>query len=74
MPPRRVGGQPLHPIYARLRFEGLLAELSARLIPVSLNEVDVEIERGLQRIVAVLDMDRASLSEDVSGRPGVRMG
>ena len=45
----------------RLRFESLLSELSARLIPVSLGDVDTEIERGLQRVVELLRMDRASL-------------
>jgi hypothetical protein len=45
----------------RLRFESLLSELSARLIPVSLGDVDTEIERGLQRVVEFLRMDRAGL-------------
>jgi signal transduction histidine kinase len=58
----------------RLRFEGLLAELSARLIPVSLSEVDTEIERGLRQVVEFLEMDRAGLSENVSGRPIPRIG
>jgi len=38
----------------RLRFERLLSELSARLVPVSLDAVDVEVERGLRRVVEFL--------------------
>jgi signal transduction histidine kinase len=51
----------------RLRFESLLSELSARLIPAAVSDVDAEIERGLQRVVAFLRMDRASLHEYVPG-------
>ncbi len=57
----------------RLRFESLLAELAARLIPASLGHVDTEIERGLERVVAFLGMDRASLTEYASGGPIVRI-
>jgi len=51
----------------RLRFESLLAELSARLIPVAVSDVDREIERGLQRVVEFLRMDAATLHEHVPG-------
>jgi signal transduction histidine kinase len=51
----------------RLRFERLLSELSARLVPVSLDAVDVEIERGLRRLVEFLGVDRASLHEYAPG-------
>ena len=59
----------------RLSFESLVSELSARLIPVSLDDVDTEIERGLRRVVEFLRMDRASLIEYVPagtafGSPG----
>jgi signal transduction histidine kinase len=57
----------------RLRFESLVSELSARLIPVSLGDVDTEIERGLQRVVEFLRMDRASLIEHVPAGTVVRI-
>jgi signal transduction histidine kinase len=49
----------------RLRFESLLSELSARLIHVSLNDLDDEISRGLRRVGAFLKVDRANLHEYV---------
>jgi len=51
----------------RLRFESLLSELSARLIPAAVSDVDTEIERGLRQVVEFLRMDRASLREYVPG-------
>jgi signal transduction histidine kinase len=57
----------------RLRFESLLSELSARLIPAAVSDVDAEIERGLQRVAEFLRMDRASLHEYVAGGAGVRV-
>jgi signal transduction histidine kinase len=57
----------------RLRFESLLSELSARLIPATVSDVDVEIERGLQRVGEFLRMDRASLREYGPGGPVVRV-
>ena len=51
----------------RLRFERLLSELSARLVPVSLDAVDIEIERGLRRVAEFLGVGRASLHEYVPG-------
>jgi signal transduction histidine kinase len=56
-----------------LRFERLLSELSARLVPVSLDAVDVEIERGLRRVAEFLGVDRASLHEYVPGGAIVRL-
>jgi len=50
-----------------LRFERLLSELSARLIPATLSDVNAEIERGLHRVVEVLRMDRATLQEYAPG-------
>ena len=50
-----------------LRFERLLSELSARLVPVSLEGVDIEIERGLRRVAEFLGADRASLLEYLPG-------
>jgi signal transduction histidine kinase len=57
----------------RLRFESLLSELSARLIPAAVSDVDAEIERGLQRVVEFLRMDRASLHEYVPGGAVIRI-
>jgi signal transduction histidine kinase len=57
----------------RLRFESLLSELSARLIPAAVSDVDAEIEHGLQRVVEFLRMDRASLRECVPGGAVVRV-
>ena len=57
----------------RLRFERLLSELSARLIPVPLSDVDTEIEQGLQRVGEFLHIDRASLLEYIPGGPPVRI-
>jgi signal transduction histidine kinase len=57
-----------------LRFERLLSELSARLVPVSLDAVDVEIERGLRRVAEFLGADRASLLEYLPGGNIVRIG
>jgi signal transduction histidine kinase len=56
-----------------LRFERLLSELSARLVPVSLDAVDVEIERGLRRVAEFLGADRASLLESLPGEKVVRI-
>jgi signal transduction histidine kinase/ABC-type uncharacterized transport system substrate-binding protein len=49
----------------RLRFESLLSELSANLIHISLNDLDREIEQGLQRVGEFLSVDRANLHEYV---------
>jgi signal transduction histidine kinase len=57
----------------RLRFESLLSELSARLIPAAVSDVDAEIERGLQRVVEFLRVDRASLHEYVPGGAVIRV-
>jgi signal transduction histidine kinase len=51
----------------RLRFEGLLSELSAVFSGLPALEIDYEITRGLRRIVDFLEVDRGSLvtlSED----------
>jgi len=54
-------------------FERLLSELSARLIPAPLSDVDTEVERGLQRVGEFLRIDRASLLEYVPGGAPVRI-
>jgi PAS domain S-box-containing protein len=47
----------------RLRFETLLAELSARFIDLPTTALGREIEHGLRRIGEQLDLDQASLVE-----------
>jgi signal transduction histidine kinase len=47
----------------RLRFESLLAELSATFVALPAREVDLRIDQALQRILEELDLDRASLAE-----------
>jgi formate hydrogenlyase transcriptional activator len=51
----------------RLRFEGLISELSAGFVNISSNEVESEIHKWLQRITEFFDADRCTLglfSED----------
>jgi signal transduction histidine kinase len=50
-----------------------VAELSARMVHVSLREWDAELERGLQRAAEFLGMDRASLQEYQPGGSIVRI-
>jgi signal transduction histidine kinase len=57
----------------RLRFETLLAELSAGLIHVPAGEIDVALARALQQVVTFLDVDRGNLDENADGGPGVRL-
>jgi formate hydrogenlyase transcriptional activator len=47
----------------RLRFEALLSDLSARFINLPAEQVDQEIEAGLQRLVEFLDLDRSTLGQ-----------
>ncbi|MGR8979256.1 MAG: sigma 54-interacting transcriptional regulator [Gammaproteobacteria bacterium] len=49
-----------------LKFESLLAELSARFIRISLDEVDLEIQESLRRIAEILDLDHIGLGEITS--------
>ena len=53
----------LHLLDERLRFESLLARLSATFIHLPAEDVDTQIERGLQQIVDFLDVDRSSLMQ-----------
>jgi transcriptional regulator with GAF, ATPase, and Fis domain len=46
-----------------MRFERLLADLSARFVNLPPAEVDQEIENGLRQIVETLEVDRSSLLE-----------
>ncbi len=45
----------------RLRFERLVADLSARFVNIPPEQVDSEIERGLQRILEFFQVDRCGL-------------
>ena len=51
----------------RLRFETLVADLSAAFITRPVHEVDGQLETALRRIVEELDLDRASLLK-IDGR------
>ena len=44
-------------------FEKLLADLSASFVRVSVEEIDREIERWIQRIVLAMDLDRGTLAQ-----------
>jgi two-component system, NarL family, sensor kinase len=57
-------GCPLVPLVKeRLRFETLLAELSATFVNLPAHQVDSRIESGLQRLVMFLGIDRGGLAE-----------
>jgi signal transduction histidine kinase len=57
-------GCPLAPaIQERLRFETLMAKLSASFVNVPANQVDAQIESGLQQIVEFLGIDQGGLAE-----------
>jgi signal transduction histidine kinase len=58
------GGCPLlHLVRERLRFETLLAELSATFVHLPADQVDSRIESALGRLVGFLGVDRAGLAE-----------
>lgn len=50
-------------VHDRLRFETLLAELSAKFVNVPASQVDEQIEWGLGRIVELLGIDRSGLGQ-----------
>lgn len=54
---------PVLPGAERLRFETLLANLSAAFVNVPACEVDSQIEWALQQLVEFLDLDRSGLGE-----------
>ena len=57
-------GCPLaSPVHERLRFETLLAELSATFVNLPASQVDSQIESALRRLVEFLDVDRGGLAE-----------
>ena len=51
----------------RLRFETLLADLSAKLIHVETRNLDAALGAALQQAIAFLGMDRGTLDEYVDG-------
>jgi len=72
--PRRATGRPTKRVLAtRLRFETLLAELSAGLIHVSAPDTGVAIERALRQVVTFLGVDRGGLDEHAEGRPRLHL-
>ena len=57
----------------QLRFETLLADLSARFINVPPDEVDREIEDAQRRIVELLGLDRSTLFQNVDNAEDVNL-
>jgi C4-dicarboxylate-specific signal transduction histidine kinase len=57
----------------RLRFETLLAELSATLLTQRTGEIDREIERMLERVGEEMEFDRAILAERLDGTDTARV-
>jgi formate hydrogenlyase transcriptional activator len=57
----------------RLRFETLLAEISARFVNLPAAEIDSEIEGAQRRICEFLNLDRSSLFEILEREPGVML-
>lgn len=53
----------------QLAFEKLLAELSARFINISADEVDASIERAQQEVCSFLDLDLAAVWQWEDNRP-----
>ncbi len=52
----------------RLKIEALLLDVSTTFINVPISEVDIKIERGLQKVVEFLGFDRSSIWEVLPGR------
>ena len=63
----KMNERDLHHLKASLeqlhRFKALLFELSAKFVSLSLDEIDKEIENGLELIAQFLEIDRAHLLE-----------
>jgi formate hydrogenlyase transcriptional activator len=57
------GKEMIAAIEDRLRFESMLADLSARFINLPPEQVDQEIEAGLRRFVEFLNLDRSTLGQ-----------
>src|SRR5881227_3253295 len=62
-------GCPLAPaVQERLRFETLLADLSATFVNLPPDQVDAQINGSLRRLVEFLDVDRGGLAEVLPDR------
>jgi formate hydrogenlyase transcriptional activator len=54
----------------RLKFETLLAEISARFVVLPAKRIDSDIEDAQRRICELLDLDRSTLWQFYEGEPG----
>ena len=54
----------------RLKFESLLAHLSARFVNLPADQIDSEIENAQRRICELLDIDRSTLWQVSEKEPG----
>jgi signal transduction histidine kinase len=70
---RAAGRRAQRRLEDRLRFETLLAELSAKLIHVEAGGIDAALESALRRVIEVLGMDRGNLDEYLDDAPGIRV-
>ncbi len=71
---RAAGRRAQRLLEDRLRFETLLAELSAKLIHVEAGGIDAALESALRRMIDVLGMDRGNLDEYMDeAPPGTRV-
>jgi C4-dicarboxylate-specific signal transduction histidine kinase len=70
---RAAGQRAKRLLEDRLRFETLLAELSAKLIHVEAGGIDAALESALRRMIDVLGMDRGNLDEYMDDTPGTRV-
>ena len=68
---RAEDSSPYADLEARLRFETLLVDLSARFINLSPGEVDREIESALRRVCGFLGIDTAVVWQQTASDPGV---
>lgn len=60
-------------IQERLRFETMLADLSTRFVNLPADQIDAEIEQGLQIITETLNIDRCSVAQISSDKAELRV-
>ena len=70
---RLTPGRATFILEERLRFEALLAELSAGLIHIPAPDIDAALELALQQVGTFLGVDRGNLDEYVGDAPGIRI-
>jgi PAS domain S-box-containing protein len=58
---------------SRLQFERLLSELSASVIDVPPDRIDLEVSRALGKVLEAMDLDRCSLFVVLPGNEGIRV-